>query len=268
MRIGLAARIAPALFGLAAAAIAHDFWIEPSTFRPAVGSQLFVSLRVGQDFQGDPVPRNPALVQRFALVSGGGEVPIGGFAGADPAGSIRIPGPGILWIAYRSGRSPVTLEAEKFEKYLAEEGLEKIVQARSARGESGKPGREVFSRSVKSMLVAGDAPDAGRDFERVLGLTLEIVPRKDPRRIFPGGRLPVRLLYEGRPLSGALVVAMNQAASGEKIRVRTDARGEATLDLSGKGGVWLVKAVHMTPAPPGLDADWESVWTSLTLQIP
>ena len=267
MRIGLAARVAPALFGLAAAALAHDFWIEPSSFRPAVGSELHVSLRVGQDFRGDPVPRNSALVQRFALVSGSGETPIGGLPGTDPAGSIRVPGPGIFWIAYRSGRSPMTLEAKKFEKYLAEEGLERIVRARSGRGESDRPGYEVFSRSVKSMLVAGDAPAAGRDFDRVLGLTLEIVPRKDPRRIFPGGRLPVRLLYEGRPLSGALVVAMNQAASGEKIRVRTDARGEATLDLS-RQGFWLVKAVHMTPAPPGLDADWESVWTSLTLQIP
>ncbi|MGE5276750.1 MAG: DUF4198 domain-containing protein [Acidobacteriota bacterium] len=267
MRTGLAARVAPALFGLAAAAFAHDFWIEPSSFRPAVGSELFVSLRVGQDFQGDPVPRNPALVQRFALVTAGGEVPIGGLPGADPAGSLRVPGPGVLWIAYRSGRSPVTLEAEKFEKYLAEEGLEGIVQVRSARGESGKPGREVFSRSVKSMLVAGDAPEAGRDFDRALGLTLEIVPRRDPRRIFPGGRLPVSLLYEGRPLPGALVVAMSQAASGEKIRARTDARGEAMLELA-RPGVWLVKAVHMVPAPPGLGADWESVWTSLTLQIP
>ena len=267
MRIGLAARVAPALLGLAASAIAHDFWIEPSSFRPAVGSQLHVSLRVGQDFAGDPVPRNPALVQRFALVSGGGEIPIEGLPGADPAGSIRIPGAGILWIAYRSGRSPVTLEADKFEKYLAEEGLEQVSRARSARGENGKPGREVFSRAVKSMLVAGDGREAGRDFDRVLGLTLEIVPRKDPRRIFPEGRLPIRLLYEGRPLSGALVVAINQAASGERIRARTDARGEATLDLS-RQGAWLLKAVHMTPAPPGLDADWESVWTSLTLQIP
>lgn len=267
MRIGRAAGICPVLWGLAASVLAHDFWIEPSSFHPAVGSLLLVSLRVGQDFQGDPVPRNPALVQKFVLVSEGREIAIDGLPGADPAGSIRVPAPGILWVAYRSGRSPVTLEAEKFERYLAEEGLERIQQIRARRGESGKPGREVFSRSVKSMLVAGQAQAAGKDFDRVLGLTLEIVPRRDPRRIFPGGRLPLRLLDEGRPLAGALVVAMNQAAPGEKVRARTDGRGEATLDLPRKG-VWLVKAVHMTPAPPGLDADWESVWTSLTFEVP
>ena len=150
-----------------------------------------VSLRVGQDFRGDPVPRNPKLIRSFVLFSAAGQSPIGGLPGADPAGSVRIADSGILWIAYRSDRSPVTLDAEKFEKYLAEEGLEGILEARKNGGGSDKPGREVFSRSVKAMLVAGEPGSAGRGFDRVLGLTLEIVPEKDPaangsrRQIFP-----------------------------------------------------------------------------------
>jgi uncharacterized GH25 family protein len=265
VRTRRAVLLAAALEGLAAAALAHDFWIEPASFHPAVGSALAVSLRVGQDFSGDAVPRKPALIQRFVLVSGSAETPIAGLAGADPAGLIRIDRPGVLWIAYRSGRSPVTLEAERFEKYLVEEGLEEIREIRKKRGESGKPGREVFSRSVKSMLVAGDAPEQG--FDGVLGLTLELVLRKDPRRMFPGGQLPVRLLYEGKALKGALLVAMNRAAPGQRLSARTDARGEAALALPQKG-IWLVKAVHMAPAPSGVDADWESVWASVTFEVP
>jgi hypothetical protein len=99
----------------ASAASGHDFWIEPSTFRPAVGSQLAIALRVGQDFRGDPVPRNSQLVSRFALVSASGERPIRGFDGVDPAGLVTVTEPGLLWIAYRSGRTPLTLEADKFE---------------------------------------------------------------------------------------------------------------------------------------------------------
>jgi hypothetical protein len=30
--------------------------------------------------------------------------------------------------------------------------------------------------------------------------------------------------------------------------------------------VWLVKAVHMVPAPAGSGADWESIWASLTFK--
>jgi len=30
--------------------------------------------------------------------------------------------------------------------------------------------------------------------------------------------------------------------------------------------MWLVKAVHMVPAPAGSDADWRSFWASLTFE--
>ena len=258
--------VAFAAAGLAAAsAAAHDFWIEPSTFHPAVGARVDVSLRVGQDFRGDPVPRNPALIERFALVTDRVESLIDGLPGTDPAGETAIPTPGLAWIVYRSGRSPVALEADKFEKYLTEEGLEKVSETRRARGESAKPGREVFSRSVKSLLLAGDVPGGAKGFDRAAGLTLEILLRADPRRAVPG-TLPVRLLSDGRPLAGALVTALH-APESARVTARTDVRGDASLVLP-KKGVWLVKAVRMTPAPPGVDADWESVWTSLTFEVP
>jgi uncharacterized GH25 family protein len=258
-----AALLVPAFWLAAAAALAHDFWIEPSSFRPPVGSDLAVFLRVGQDFEGEPVPRNPDLIRKFVLVSGGAESPIDGLPGTDPAGQVRVPGPGTLWIAFRSGRKPISLEAEKFEAYLVEEGLERISRIRRERGESGKTGREVFSRSVKSLVSGGGVEDAG--FDRALGMTLELVPRKDPRKIPPGGVLPVSVFADGKPAEGVLVVAMPREAPGEKVRARTDSRGEVALRLP-RQGVWLVKAVHMTAAPEGVDADWESVWASLTFE--
>jgi uncharacterized GH25 family protein len=256
--------LAVAMAAPAAASRAHDFWIEPSSFHPDPGSEIAVSLRVGQDFRGDPVPRNPSLIQRFALIAGRAETPIDGLPGADPAGQVRIPEPGLYWIAFRGGRSPIVLDAEKFEKYLGEEGLEAVSRMRRERGESGKPAREVYSRSVKSLIVSGDPGASAADFGRPLGLTLELVLRKDPRKIVPGP-LPLTLTFEGKPLPGARVVAMEQGQPAAMVSARTDARGEVTLSLPSKG-VWLIKAVHMTPAPAGLDAEWESVWTSLTFE--
>ena len=40
------------LLALAAPAAAHDFWIEPSNFRPAVGAKVPLRLLIGQDFAG------------------------------------------------------------------------------------------------------------------------------------------------------------------------------------------------------------------------
>jgi hypothetical protein len=31
--------------------------------------------------------------------------------------------------------------------------------------------------------------------------------------------------------------------------------------------MWLIKAVHMIPAPSGANADWESFWASVTFEL-
>ncbi len=256
-------RVLPAILlaGLATAPLeAHDFWIEPSTFRPEVPSQLHVALRVGQDFRGDAVPRDDRRIVRFVAAGPAGETSIPGLPGTDPAGFARIEHPGLYVVGYRSSRSPIELEAEKFEKYLADEGLEHVSKERARRGESGKPGKEVYSRCAKALVVAGGGPTAG--FDRTLGFTLELVPERVPRV----GDLPVDLLFEGKPLAGALVLAMNQADPAQKLSARTDRQGRVVLRLT-QAGVWLVKAVHMIPAPPDIGADWESLWASLIFEI-
>ena len=35
---------------------AHDFWIEPSAFRPALDDKVSLVLRVGQNFSGNRLP--------------------------------------------------------------------------------------------------------------------------------------------------------------------------------------------------------------------
>ena len=67
--------------------LAHDFWIEPTTFRPEVGSMVGLSLRVGQDFRGDPVPLMPDKIVKFVTVSAAGvETPVGRGSRARPGG--------------------------------------------------------------------------------------------------------------------------------------------------------------------------------------
>ncbi|MEP6994498.1 MAG: DUF4198 domain-containing protein [Acidobacteriota bacterium] len=244
---------------------AHDFWIEPSTFRPAVGSNLGVRLVVGQKFRGDALARNPALIERFVLVSATGELSIAGRPAAEPAGAVRIDQPGLALIAYRSLNSPLSLEASKFDDYLREEGLETVIAARAKKGESQKPSRERFSRSAKSLIAAGGSGTSG--YDRVLGLTLELIPEKNPYELEAGQELPVRLLYEGKPLAGALVAALPYEDPDAKVAQRSDKQGRVRLRLP-KPGVWLVKAVHMTPVVDDANVDWQSIWASLTFEVP
>src|SRR4051794_3480746 len=240
---------------------AHDFWLEPSTFSPRPGQILGVRLRVGQDLLGDPVPRDPALVNRFIFEDAGGPKPLVGRDGADPAGLLRVADPGLLVIGYLSNPSPVELPADKFNQYLKDEGLDAIVALRARRSQSGAAGRELFLRCAKSLVLSGPASPAQAD--RQLGFTLELVAERNPYATRAGEDFPLRLTFEKTPLAGALVTAINKANPSEKQTARTGPDGRVRLRLP-RGGMWLIKAVHMIPAPAGANADWKSFWASLT----
>ena len=244
---------------------AHDMWIDPTTFVPESGQVVGVRLRVGQDLLGDPLPRDRALIDQFVFEDDAGRKPLVGRDGADPAGFLRVAAPGLLVVGYRSHASAVELTAEKFNQYLKEEGLDDVAALRARRNETGTTARESFSRCAKSLLLSGPANERQRD--RPLGFPLEIVAERNPYAIRAGQELPVRLIYETHPLVGALVVAMNRLNPAEKLTARTDKDGRLRFRLP-KGGMWLVKAVHMVAAPVGSSADWTSFWASLTFELP
>jgi uncharacterized GH25 family protein len=250
---------------LACHASAHDFWIEPSTFHPAVGDRVTAALRVGQKLSGDPLPRIPSLIDRFVIKDESGtEGPVVGRPGSDPAGIALISDAGLHWIGYQSTPYPVALEAQKFEDYLKDEGLEKIIAQRKKNSQSTAPGRERFYRCAKSLL---DTPGgASHGFDSPLGFTLELVPRKNPYKIQPGGELPLSLLFRGKPMANVLVVAMSKDDPDKAVRARTDAKGHVTLKLA-HAGFWLIKAVNMEAAPADAGVDWESWWASITFDL-
>jgi uncharacterized protein DUF4198 len=240
--------------------LAHDLWIEPTSLSPRAGEVVGLRLRVGMDLVGDPVPRIPGLIREFIVEGGTDRKAIRGREGADPAGFLRV-APGLQVLGYFSNPSWIELPAEKFNAYLKEEGLEAILELRERRNESGKPGREAYSRCAKSLLLSGSP---GTESDRPLGFPLELVAERNPYDLAPGEDLPVRLLWRDHPLKGALIVAMNR--SGDKLSARSDAEGRVRFPI-GSGGFWLVKAVHMVPAAKESAAEWQSYWASLTFEL-
>ena len=243
---------------------AHDMWIEPTTFAPDAGEIVGVRLRVGQDMLGDPIPRDPALLQQFVVDDSEGRKPVVGRDGSDPAGYVRAAAAGLLIVGYHSHPSSVELPAEKFNQYLKDEGLDSIATLRTRRGQTGAAAREMFTRCAKSLVLSGPPSASQRD--HALGFTLELVAERNPYALAPGQDLPVRLTYENRPLPGALVVAMNQSNPSERQAIRTDNDGRARFHIA-RSGMWLIKAVHMVEAPAGSKADWASYWASLTFAL-
>lgn len=248
----------------ATSARAHDFWIEPTSFTPQAGQTLGVALRVGEHLAGDPVPRDPALIKSFMVAHAAGRQEIVGRAGMDPAGILRVAASGLHVVGYHSQPIPIELPPAIFNQYLKEEGLDAIADARRHRGQADANAREIYSRCAKSLVLVGAADDEAHD--QVLGFDLELVAEHSPYALRPGQMLPLRLLYLGRPLEGALIVAINQQNPADKLSVRSDNNGLVQFDLR-PGGMWLLKTVHMVEALPDSNAEWASYWASLTFDV-
>lgn len=248
------ALLAPAILS------AHDFWIEPSSFRPAVGETVTVALRVGQDFLGDPVPRTARLIETFVVRDAQKQWAVNGFENQDPAGLFRIERNGVAVVAYRSKANPLELTPEKFAEVLKLEGVEWIGELRAKRGQTNQPDREHFFRYAKSLLRTGKVPASA--IKPITGFRYDIVPESDPWSAKP---LRVRLLLDGKGVGGALVTAISRDDANVRVAVRSDSQGRATLKLP-RGGVWLVKSVYMTEAPRDSGVDWESLWASMTFE--
>jgi hypothetical protein len=215
---------------------------------------------VGEPFQGAPAPLRRDAILRFVL-DGRTSAVVLGREGADVAAIARPASPGLSVVAFESRPAYLELPADRFERYLAEEGLDHVLALRAARGLREAPSREWFSRNARVLLAAGGN---GEGHDTPAGLTLEIVVERNPSLAGPGDTLPVRLLYRGKPLVGALVIATPRVAPGSQERARTGDAGRAEVTLT-HAGVWLLTAVHMVEREDGA---WRSHWTSLTFEVP
>jgi uncharacterized GH25 family protein len=260
--------IVAALALLPATAGAHEFWLSPSTYRPAAGEQVAISAFVGTGFRGEPKPYAASRALHFSARAAR-DIDLRRLAvnGDLTMARIQADGGGAL-VAYQSNFASIELPAAEFDAYLKLEGLEGPLESRAR--SAPVPGRERYARCPKTWI-------AGSDPRRAItpaGLDLEIVPLSDPGST---AELSIRVLFKRKPLSGALVRAWKQPLGtdwaphdpahrdsvGFVVNVRTDGRGMATLKGLGPGE-WLVSTVHMKPSADRKVADWESLWASLT----
>jgi uncharacterized GH25 family protein len=274
-------KLALAAWGLlAGSASAHEFWLEPTAFTIRAGTPIGVYVCNGSGYEGWALPRDSRRIEEFVAVGTDGSHPVVGMDGADPAGLVRLTVPGGYVIAYQSNRSMTVQTDQKFDDYLREKGLDEILARRNADGRRTGKVRESYSRYAKALVqvdreataaignpsvpVAAGANARPALVDRAIGLPLEIVadPEQDRRDLNS-----FRLLYRGTPLTGALVFAMRPGTTDSGITARTDRDGLVRFELR-SSGTWRIAAIHMVAPPAGVDADWDSLWASLTFEVP
>jgi len=268
-------RLLAAGLALAAqAASAHDFWLQPDRFVVAPDSIAGFTLQVGHgaDRQRSVIPAR--RIVRIAVIGPRGEAvdlrPRLDLGGAAFDGSFQPREPGSYVLLLESDdRAQSHLPAERFNTYLAEEGLTPAIEQRRLAGRMTADGAESYGRRTKAIVRVGAADrrsPPSPHVTRPLGMTLEIVPDIDPSAIAGPGPLPVRVFYQGRPLAGALVKLTQLTNDAEPIAARrTDATGRARFDIP-SAGAWLTSVVWTRPLP-GQPTDFETIFSSLSFAI-
>jgi uncharacterized GH25 family protein len=247
------ARLPALMLALAAVpACAHDFWIQPSAFWS--DQHVSFSLQAGH---GTARRLSPIPLKRIASLEANGEVLphavlVEGIALAE--------GTTVLGLASNNSAQS-HLPAALYNDYLREEGLRPALAYREAMGQMDRAGSESYSRRAKVLLQRG--PVAG-DVTQPLGMTLEIVPLVHPYAQSPAAILPIRVIYEGRPLAGATVRLTDLDNDAAPFETRVTAEdGTASLTMP-RQGQWMIGVVWTRPLPFGSAVDFDTIFSSLS----
>lgn len=263
-------------FGISAIsfiALAHEFWFLPQKFFYTIRETAVIRFMVGENFAGENWKGNNEKIKQLTYYSpSDGIIDISANLSANKGDSVRLPlqEEGTHMVVCNSNNSFIGLDAEKFNQYLKEDGLDNVIQYRKEHGEENKAGKEYYQRSIKTVLqVSGKLTDA---CTQPTSLPLDIIPAENPYSIpvqsFKESSVKVRfrVLFHSEPLSNTLVKVWYRLP-GKGVQMdsaRTNKKGWITAVRH--PGPYMVSCVYMERTHDDKGVDWQSYWGSLSFE--
>ncbi len=228
---------------------------------------------IGENFKGEDWSGNKDKVQQlFHYTPSANVVDVSSKLSSNKGDSLQLPlqEEGTHMVVFNSTNSFISLEADKFNAYLKEDGLDEIANYRREHNEENKKGTEHYQHSIKTILQVGyKLTDA---CTKTTVLPLDIIPERNPYDV-PVSRssaAPVkvrfRVLLHSKPLPGSLVKIWYHLP-GKPVQMdtlRTDKKGWVTAQRH--PGRYMVSCVHMEHTPADKDAEWQSYRGSLSFE--
>lgn len=248
----------------AAPIVAHVLYGVPSG--PGGGRRI-VTLHNGDGFSGDDEAPRPDRLHGVRVVSDAGVQPLTA-AGSRESG-VHVDVGGVTapaWVVVETAPTFIELAPAKFERYLAHEGLTDVLRARREAGTSGEPGREIYSKHIKTAVADPAGPPHLRT--DAIGLPLEIVPAIAVLQV--GDEFRGQVLLDGQPARDVQVRVHHKGTDGAAARevacLRTGANGAFAVRLDARG-LWRCHVIVMRRHQDAAHAEWRSVWASLTFRL-
>ena len=256
----------------AGTAAAHDFWVQPQVFAAGVGVAVPFTIQVGHGTFRQRWGASIDRVVRFDDIGPHGRIDRRATLqapGGPQDGVLTFAAPGTHVVVMETTAAASELPSIRFNDYARVEGLTPALAFRERNKLTDTPGREIYSRRAKMLVQAGGPVAAPQpQVTRPAGLTLEIVPQRNPYTLSPVEDLPVLVLYEGKPLAGALVKLNNLDFDARPIETHlTDAAGKAAFKPP-RRGKWQLNVIWTKPLTGNPKADFETIFSSLTFGFP
>lgn len=264
---------------------ADDFWLIPNAFHVDVGDEVVLRGQTSSQF---PTSRSAVAVERVATakrISASGEVALSGFSIHERSLFVRDrpATAGQYVIALSLHPRSVRESADGFRRYLDAEGATAARQRVEREGLlAGKDSVTRRYAKYATTLVQVGAGGA-RAFARPAGHVIELIPLRDPSSLRAGDTLELRLLFRGAPLGGIPVHsdvvdidADRDATSGSAHAEHGGATAPNTYTPNARGiirvplhrrGMWSIRTIHVTQAPAGSGADWDTHWGTLVFSL-
>ena len=288
--------------GSGSRAAGKDFWLEAdppvAVAAPAAGkgTERALHLRTGDGFKADEErPLQKDRTGRFDLYADQArrrDLLATGQEGQLPVDKLP-PEPSACLVVMDRRDAPSTVEADKFNRFLADEGLDAVLSQRTRLGQGGAEAHEQVSWFLKTLVPGQDSLNMlpNTFYKRRVEQRLELLLQNNPGRLPTNHRLAVKVLFEAKPLAGVKVsvyrheiaggtpgggagpVAPGVAAPASALTAVTSAQGLAEFKLE-PNAEWLVRLVHVRPgadrkAGPG--GAWEvfaAAYTFVTRDAP
>jgi uncharacterized GH25 family protein len=242
-------------------AFSHNLWLNVSDYSPKVGESVEIEIGWGHQFPKDEVIGEGIIKEIYAL---------------DPAGEkISLK---------KISSSHFNLKPNRRGSYSLVAMINPVFFSITTKGRKMGNKRElknVVQCTYYDIRAKGIIAVAGGDkgFSRQVDPVLEIVPLTSPGNLKEGDSFPLKVLFQGKPLSGVYLEATyagcpsQEASFGHKTvavsfvhKVQTDKHGETVIKLVKKGN-WMVKVNHKIPFPDPEECDEYSYSTTLTFEV-
>lgn len=245
-------------------ALAHEFWLEPQQYIFSRTDEINIRFKAGEAFTGDNWKGSREKVNELKLYYADIVDDLSDALSGEEGDSLQfsIHEEGTAVVTFNNINSFIELEAEKFNAYLAEDGLQSVIDHRKQHNETDSVGREFYQRSVKTIVQVGALKTSV--YKKQTTLPVDIIPLSHPYLLKDGDSLTVKVLFKDEPLVNSKIRVWHKLM-GRVVDTSfmSNEKGEISFPVS-TTGEWMVSCVTMIHLTDDPKAQWQSYWGSLT----